>query len=74
MDSLMIADRDLYWNADKRIVLEESSPHQAWVCIHKGAQVTDEWLALTGCKFKDGKLVLPGGEAEAEPEKKRGKK
>lgn len=53
------ADRDLYWDADKKAVLEESDPRQAYLCIHKGAEVTEEFLRSTKCQLKDGVLVLP---------------
>lgn len=56
---LIYADRSLYWDADRRIVVEESDVRQAWLCISEGAQVTEEWLKRTKCTVEDGKIVLP---------------
>lgn len=70
----MIADRELYWNGPKddtsRKIVEESDPTQAYLCIHKGAEVTPQFLDETGCKFVGGKLVTPDQQTEAKPKGK----
>lgn len=77
------ADRDLYWTGPEddsgRVLVEEKDTRQAFLAIHKGAEVTERWLKQTGCEFRDGVIFTPaqltgkskaattGGEGETDP-------
>lgn len=68
----MKCDREIYWNADRTMLLEESDKRQAFRALHKGQVLTDKVLRDTGVDYDEEteKVVLPtyDDDGQAEPE------
>lgn len=69
------ADRDLYWNEDRTILLEEGDVRSRWRAIHKRQFLTDKVLEETKVEVdpETETMILPSEDAfltEAEEPKK----
>ena len=71
MPSGFKSDRRLYLSPDKSRVIEEGDKGAGWLFATPGSQITESAASAYGLEYRDGKVILPHGQAEPKSAKKR---
>ena len=61
------ADRRLYVNADRSLIVEEGDPRGSWLLVAEGLVIGEGDVALYNLSVRNGKVVWPALLKQAEP-------